>query len=469
MLNAIVEEMITTKKTFLPKSSPQTKQRFIQLMGASGIIISLILPTGIIPRIIQSQELNQIHEKVENQIPTVSVTHTVLAPSEQKISLPGSIEAIVETPIYARSNGYIKERFVDIGDRVRAGQLVAKMETPEMEESEKEAKAQLLTTFASKEQSDANQHRAEADLASAIAQLSQAKATLVERQSTEAFAKSTMLRWEKLGADGAVSAQDVDEKETNFKTSVATRQAADDFIKAAEAQVIAAKARLKAEEANVNASTANITAATAHANRSSAERSFQNVISPFAGVITERNVDQGTLISSGSDSSKLPLFRVARIDTAKVFVDVPQYASRGVHIGQQVSVTLKEFPGRTFTGKVVRTSVALDATARTLRTEIHIPNTELSLVPGMYAEVNFTMARPGKTLLIPTNSLILGSEGPRVLTLTSDKKIHYSQVKLGEDLGKEVEVVEGLNNNETVVINPSDFLAEGTAVMIGKY
>lgn len=249
MLNATAEEMIINKKSFLLKSSPQTKQRFIQLMGASGIAMSLILPIGIIPRIIQSQELNQVHEKIESQMPSVSVTRTVLAPSEQKLSLPGSIEAIVETPIYARSNGYLKERLVDIGDRVGTGQLLAKMETPEMEESEKEAKAQLLTTIASKEQSNANRHRAEADLASAVAQLSQAKAALIERQSTEAFAKSTMLRWKKLGAEGAVSFQDVDEKETNYETSVATRQAADDLISAAKSQVIAAKARLKAEEA----------------------------------------------------------------------------------------------------------------------------------------------------------------------------------------------------------------------------
>lgn len=133
-----------------------------------------------------------------------------------------------------------------------------------------------------------------------------------------------------------------------------------------------------------------------------------------------------------------------------------------------MNVTLKEFPGRTFTGKVARTSIALDATARTLRTEIHIPNTDLALVPGMYADVNFTMVRPGKTLLIPANSLIVRAEGPQVLTLTGGKNIHYRQVKLGEDLGKQVEVVEGLNNNETVVINPSDFLAEGTVVSISQ-
>ena len=214
-----------------------------------------------------------------------------------------------------------------------------------------------------------------------------------------------------------------------------------------QSEVIAAQARLKAEEANVNANLANIAAATAHANRSSTERSFQNITSPFAGVITQRNIDQGALITSGSENSKLPLFRVARIDTAKVYVDVPQYASRGIHVGQEVSVYIERISRqKLLLEKVARTSVALDSTARTLRTEIHIPNSSLALVPGMYADVNFSIARPSTTVLIPANSLIVRSEGTDVITVKGGKTIHFNRVKLGDDLGKEVEVLAGLNN-----------------------
>ena len=468
MLDTAIQETVKNQKRLSPLDSTQTKQRFIRLMLASGITMAVVLPAGIIPRLIQAHELNQIHEKLKNEMPAVSTTSVELAPTQQKLSLPGSIEAIVEAPIYARSNGYVEQRFVDIGDRVSAGQLLAKMQTPEIEESEREAKAQVLTTVASKEQSEANRNRAQADLAQAIAQLSQARAALVERQSTETFAKSTMQRWKQLGAEGAVSMQDVDEKETNYKVSVATREAAAEFINAAQSQVVAARARLKAEEANVNASNANIAAATAHADRSSTERSFQVITSPFAGVITERNIDQGSLVTAGSENSKLPLFKVARIDTVKAYVDVPQYASRGIRVGQEVSVALKEFPERTFTGKVARTSIALDSTARTLRTEIRISNSDLALAPGMYADVSFSIVRPGKTFLIPANSLIVRSEGPQVITLKDGKTIHYSQVKLGEDLGKEVEIVSGLNKGDKVVLNPADTLAEGTLVTIGQ-
>jgi RND family efflux transporter MFP subunit len=262
--------------------------------------------------------------------------------------------------------------------------------------------------------------------------------------------------------------QDVDEKETNYKTSQAATQAAEEFVNASKSTVIAARSRLKAEEANVKLSAANISAATAHADFSSTERSFQNVLSPFSGVITERNIDTGTLISSGSENSKLPLYRLARIDTVKVFVDVPQYAARGIHIGQEVSITLKEFPDRVFTGKVARTSVAMDSTARTLRTEIHVPNADLALVPGMYADANFSISSPIATFLIPANSLILRAEGPQAITLTEDKKVHYRQIQLGNDLGKQVEVLAGLNNKDTVIINPSDTLREGALVTVNQ-
>ena len=150
MLDVATQE-VNNKKRLLPFVSGQTKQHLMQVVGVSGIAMLLILPIGIIPRLVQSHELDEVHKQLINDTQAVSVTHVTLAPAQQKLSLPGSIEAIIDTPIYARSSGYIKERLVDIGDRVSAGQLLAKMETPEMEESENEAKAQLLTTIAGKE------------------------------------------------------------------------------------------------------------------------------------------------------------------------------------------------------------------------------------------------------------------------------------------------------------------------------
>jgi len=441
-----------------------------KLIGASSLVMAMALPIGIVPRVFQNQEIDKAHARAEAEVqtPVVSVSKTELASTQLSLSLPGAIEAIVETPIYARTNGYVKQRYADIGDRVKTGQLLAAIETPEVDESQKESEAQVLTNIAGKAQSEANRDRARADLAKAVADLSQSKANLVQLEADEKFARTTFARWQKLGADGAVSLQDVDEKETRLKTARASKQAGIDRLSGAEQEVVAAKARLKAEQANVDVSAANIVAAQARANRSASEKGFQNVTSPFAGVITERNIDQGALVTSGSDSSRQPLYKLARIDTAKVYVDVPQYSAKGIRVGQPVKVFLKEFPGKTFTGTVARTSVALDATARTLRTEIHIANRDLLLVPGMYADVTFSVPRSSEVALVPSNALIMRGEGPQVITLTKNNRVHYRPVQLGEDLGKQIEVIAGLPKDSLVVVNPMDTLAEGATVKVNK-
>ncbi|MBY0357985.1 MAG: efflux RND transporter periplasmic adaptor subunit [Candidatus Obscuribacterales bacterium] len=470
MSEQAVFEKATNEQKALPlltekaKASQRQRHGFTRLMSISGFAMSLILPIGIVPRLMQSQELETSYQKTVHQLPQVSVAQVKSAGSEIALKLPGNIEAVLETPVYARANGYIDKRLVDIGDRVTAGQLLAHIETPEIDQSRIEAQAQVLSKVAEKAQSEANRDRAQADLDHARAELSQAQANLVERESEQKFAYSTYLRFKVLGQQGAVSIQDVEEKETRYKTTSAAKEAALDNIRAAQSDVLAAAAKLKAERANINVSDATIAAARAHEQRSQTESNFQNVVSPFAGVVTERNFDQGMLVTSGSESSKSPIYRIARIDTVKVFVDVPQYASKGVRAGQTVEIKLKEFPDRTFNGKVARTSVALDPVARTLRTEIHIDNSALTLAPGMYADVSFKVPRPSNLLLIPANALINRAEGPQVVTVASNHQIHFNKVQLGEDLGNEIEVKSGLSQNETVVVNPKDTLVDGTKV-----
>lgn len=464
----MVEQTISkpTKETNPPIQLREVRKEtgFARLIGISGVIMSLALPIGVIPRIMQGQQLSDSHKKIVEQLPQVSVASVRQAPATTQLNLPGTIEAIVETEIFARSNGYIEERFADIGDRVSAGQLLAKLKTPEVDASEQEAQAQVLTSIAAKAQSEAERDRAHADLSSAIAQVSQAKAALLETESDQKFALSTYQRWKSLGEQGAVSWQDVDEKENRYKTMSAARQAALEKVAAAEANVIAARAKIKAENATIDLNAANVMASKARATRSSTEKSFQNVTSPFSGIITERNADTGMLVTSGSESSKTTLFKIARVDRVKVFIDVPQYISAGIKNGQAVRVNLKEFPDREFKGTIARTSVALDPASRTLRTEIHIDNKDLVLAPGMYADVSISVPTTAHTYLIPANSLVSSSEGQRVLTVAPDKTVHFKQVKLGHDLGTDIEVVGGLNGAESLVINPLDTLADGARV-----
>jgi len=448
-------------------STPEHKTGFRKLLGLSSMIMALALPIGVYPRVMQSRDLDLTQEKTAQQLPAVSVAQVSPAVPTRKITLPGTVEAIVETPIYARTSGYIRSSLVDIGDRVSSGQVLADIETPELDEGVKETRALVLTNIATKAQMQANLDKAKADLETAVADLAQARANLLERQSAEQFAYTSSLRWKSLVAQGAVSRQDADDKDTALKTSNAATAAAEQKVHSLESQIIAARAQVNAQLANVNVGDANIDAARARQNRSNTEQAFNKVVAPFAGVITERNIDRGALITSGSENSKVALYHLARIDTVKVFVDVPQYASVGIKVGQPVSITLKELPGRTFTGKIERTSVALDANARTLKTEIHVSNRDLLLAPGMYADVSFSVPRPAHTFLIPTNALLTRAEGPSVVIASNDT-VHMRNVQIGDDLGKQVEIVGGLTNSEKVVLNPNDSLIDGARVRIEK-
>jgi len=451
-------------KTELEIKSSKSPVKLSKLLGVSGITMTLLLPLGVIPRLMQSHELSAREESLAQNLPSVTISKSQLSPERRQFSLPGNIEAILETPIYARSNGYVRESLADIGDEVSANQLIAEIETPELDQNNREAKADVLTSQAQKAQTEAQQAKANADLEQMKAQLAQMKASLSEAQANELFARTTYARYKKLGDEGAVSSLDVDEKETRSKTATASRLAAEERIRATVSQITAAEADLNAQKANVKVSVANIEAARARESRSQSEQSFQKVLSPFQGVITERNIEQGGLVTAGSDSSRQPLYRIARLDVVKVFVDVPQFAINGIKQGVPVNVAVKEFPSRVFRGKVARTSVALDPATRTLRTEIHIANNDRALAPGMYSEVQFAVARGERPILVPTSAVLSGAAGPHVLLIDNAKRVHHQTVSLGDDLGNEIEITKGLRAGESIVVNPQDSLKTGTLV-----
>ena len=453
-------------------SEPTTKSArhtngFGRLLVVSGVLMAVLLPIGVYPRILQSKELEAAQTKMMERLPEVIVIKAEAAPAARQITLPGSTEALLETGIFARTDGYVEKRFVDIGDRVTAGQLLATIETPEVDENAKESKAMFLNNVAAKAQAEATLDRAKADLITAQAELSQARANLLQAISNEKFAAVSSHRWGTLVKQGAVSAQDADEKLTSEQTTSAARTAAEQAVQSAESHVVAARALVEAQKASLTASSANIDAAKARENATIVKQKFQKVFAPFAGVITERNIDPGSLISSGSDSSRTDLFRLARIDTVRVFVDVPQYAAPGIKVGLPVEVNLKEFPGRTFRGEVKRTSVALNASARTLRTEIHIPNRDLVLAPGMYADVKFDIPNAVHSFIVPATALVSRGEGQQ-LALISGDAIHLQPVEVGHDLGNKLEIVGGITGKESIVGNPSDTLLNGTKVKIAE-
>src|SRR2546422_564176 len=235
--------------------------------------------------------------------------------------------------------------------------------------------------------------------------------------------------------------------------------------RSARAHVVAMQANLGALEASVEAWRANVAANEANVQRLMALQSFQKVEAPFAGIITARGTARGALIPSGSGSAASPpLFRVAHVENLRIFVNVPQTFVRSIVPGQEVRVLVPEYPHRPFVGKIASTAGALDPTSRTLLTEVRLRNDDHALMPGMYAQVKFSLTPADAVWVVPATALIARAAGPQVAAVHTDGTVHYLGVQLGRDLGQSVEIVSGLTGNERLVVSPPDGLKEGGRV-----
>jgi RND family efflux transporter MFP subunit len=336
-------------------------------------------------RALEAGTAEQARTYVKVATPTVGGAATTL-------TLPGSLQGETQSPISARSSGYVKKWFHDIGSRVAKGELLAEIESPEVDQQ----------------------------LSQAVAAREQAAAGLV-------LAKSTAERWEELRRTGMVPQQQVDERR-----SAATQ----------------ASASLAAAEANVE--------------RLRQLQAFKRVTAPFAGVITKRNVDVGDLIDAGAGR---PLFVLTTTGSLRLTVDVPQTYAHLVKVGQPVTVTQGELRGRTFSGKVARTSGAIDSASRTMQVEVALPNGDGALMPGAYVQVSLPLAAT-QGMVIPTNALMFRGDGMRVASVDASGRVKLLPVKVGRNLGQSVEVVEGIEGRERLVLNPPDSLAEGDVVTV---
>jgi RND family efflux transporter MFP subunit len=225
------------------------------------------------------------------------------------------------------------------------------------------------------------------------------------------------------------------------------------------------EANIGSLEASVGAAAATVASSEANVQRLLALQSFQKVAAPFAGIITERGIDRGALITSGSSTTNKPMFRIARVETLRVFVNVPQTFVRSVAPGQETKILVPEYPQRTFAGRIANTAGALDPTSRTLLTEVRLSNEDHALMPGMYAQVKFSVVPADSVWVIPAPALIARAAGPQVLSVRDDRTVHYLNVQLGRDLGQSIEVLSGLTGSERLVVNPPDGLKEGARVV----
>ncbi len=422
------------------------------LMTALVLLVALLV-IGVVPRWRQNAELVAASTAPDAALVPVSVVPPRRADGPIDLVLPSNIQAIEETAIYARTSGYVRERYVDIGERVAAGKVLAQIDTPELDQELSQARAALAQTRSSLAQAGAS-------LSQAHANLQQARAGLDQSKANESFAGITSDRFTRLERDELVAHQDADEKRTALAAARATTAVS-------RAHVDAMQANLGALEASVEAARANVAANEANVQRLMALQSFQKVEAPFAGIITARGTDRGALITSGSGSAASPpLFRIARIETLRIFVNVPQTYVRSIQPGQEVRVLVPEYPQRPFVGKIASTAGALDPTSRTLLTEVRLRNDDHALMPGMYAQVKFSLAPADTVWVVPATALISRAAGPQVATVQADGTVHYLGVQLGRDLGPSLEIVSGLSGHERLVVSPPDGLKEGGRVAV---
>ena len=354
-------------------------------------------------------------------VPAVTVATVKRADTTASLVLPGNIQAVTEAPVLARSSGYIRKRRADIGDRVKAGQVLAEIEAPELDQQIKQATASV----------------AQADAA-----VQQAEASLEQGRANETLAHATALRFKPLFDKGVISRQD-------YETY--------------QAQWAAQKANVQALEKAITAAQSNAAAARANLDRLKQLQDYQTVRAPFAGVVTVRNIDEGVLVNEGSTL----LYRVAQTNPLRVYLNVPQSDAGSIHLGQKAMLAVSEMPGRKFPGVVARTANALDPTTRTLLVEVHAENAGGVLLPGMYTQVDLSVQRKEPPLVIPGDTLVVRSNGPQVAVVSQDGTVHYQRLQIGRDFGDRLEVLAGLQEGQQIVVNPSDAVQDGAKVRAG--
>ena len=363
----------------------------IAVLAVAGILVS-----GIVRRVRARATVSA--ETATMAVPSVNVVSPQRSAPSHELVLPGNVEPYMTAPIYSRTNGYVKAWYVDIGGRVRKGQLLAEIDTPEVDQ-----------------------------------QLQQSRSNLATAEANLRLAEITKNRYQELLKTNAVSRQDVDNAAGTYNAN---------------------NSIVQANQANVK--------------QLETLQSFEKIYAPFDGIVTVRNVDVGDLINSGSaPGTKTDLFHVAQPGTLRVYVFVPEEYSQAATPGLTAELTLAEFPGRRFPGKLVRTANAINLATRTLQAEVDVDNPTGKLLSGSYAEVHLKLAGLASTHLLPVDTLLFRSEGLQV-AVVKDGKVVLTQVTPGHDFGDQIEILSGLSGDESVIQNPPDSILTGQQVQIAK-
>jgi RND family efflux transporter MFP subunit len=388
------------------------------LMGLV-VLLAIAFLAGYLPLQRREAALRAEASAQEKGLPRLTVMYVKRESDQAEIRLPGTMQAVTEAPILARTDGYLARRLVDIGDRVQAGQELAEIDAPEV---------------------DQQVQAAEATVQQAQAAIDQAQANLEQGKANRELARVTAERLKMLNERGIAPQQDTDQSRAQ--------------LAAQDANVLALEKAILAQQSNLAAAKANLA-------RLQELRGYRLVKAPFDGVITLRNVDVGALVSTGNTL----LYRIAQTGALRTYINVPQTYVNSVHVGQAATLTVAHLPGRSFRGKVARTANALDPATRTMLVEVDVPNADGALFPGTYAEVDLSGPRANPPLVVPAAAIIFRSDGAQVAVVQPDGTLHLQKVAVGRDYGDRVEVLQGIEDGTTIVAAPGDVVREGARIV----
>jgi RND family efflux transporter MFP subunit len=390
---------------------PETGRRTKRAVSIAVASLAVCLLVVIVLRYFHSHAVARAGETAYSTPPPVDVVIARPATMGQDLVLPGETAAWYETTIYARVNGYVAKWLVDIGDHVKKGQVLATIETPELD----------------------------AELEAARAQLRASEAQVRARMAEAEFSKTTNERWRD-SPKGVVSEQERESKKADYESS--------------EARLYAAKAQVNLDKSKVD--------------QYNALAEFKQVKAPFDGTITERKIDIGNLVTAGSGSTTTPLYRMAQTDPLRVFVDVPQSAAGELmNAGAPAEIRATGAVGGVFSGKIARSAESINAQARTMRVEVDMPNVNHALVPGMYVNIAFKLPLRG-AVEVPAAALIFRASGTQVAEVDASGKVQFENVVIARDNGSLVELASGVRPGDRLVLNISSQIASGQTVAVNE-
>jgi RND family efflux transporter MFP subunit len=370
-------------------------RRRLRLAG----IVAVLVVIGVIAAGIGIRASDASHLKTwtdDQAVPTVNIIQPVREAKGPTLNLPSRLEAFTSAPIFARVSGYVKSWKVDIGGTVKSGQLLAEIETPEVDQ-----------------------------------QLLQARADLASAKANASLANTTAKRWQAMLGSDSVSKQEVDERTGD----------------------------LAAKNALVDAAQANV-------DRLVATKAFARILAPFDGVVTARTTDIGQLVNAGSGGVGQELFAVSDVRTLRVYVQVPQNYAPDVQAGKTANLTVPEYPGQTFTAKVLATAGSVNAQSGTTLVQLLVDNSKGKLLPGGFANIQFSLPVQADAVRVPASALVFDSRGLVVATLGGDNHVHFKKVTISRDLGDAVEIGSGLSADDRVIDTPPDGLVDGDSVQV---